>query len=102
MDHIRARKHRGATSLSNTCVACASCNASKGSNVAGYDPATDALVALFHPRRDAWDDHFIWEGATLVGISATGRATIDVLRINGVERVRFRDLLIIAGLFPPS
>jgi hypothetical protein len=64
MDHIRARKHRGATSLPNTCIACANCNGAKGSNVAGYDPVTDELVVLFHPRRDTWDDHFIWEGAT--------------------------------------
>ena len=44
VDHIRARKHRGPTTLQNTCWACAYCNNGKGSNAAGYDPQTDELV----------------------------------------------------------
>lgn len=102
LDHIRARKHHGPSTLQNTCLACALCNAAKGSNAAGYDPDTDELVPLFNPRRDTWDEHFEWVGALLVGKTAVGRATIDVLRINGSERVAHRSLLMAGGLFPPA
>src|SRR5882724_196664 len=102
VDHIRARKHRGPTTLKNTCWACANCNASKGSNAAGFAPATDELVRLFNPRTDRWQDHFAWRGPRLVGKTPIGRATIDVLRINTMERVEHRRLLIATGLFPPQ
>ncbi|MBO0697111.1 MAG: HNH endonuclease [Zavarzinella sp.] len=46
IDHIRAKKHRGPTSLKNTYLACAQCNAAKGPNAAGYDPDTDQLVPV--------------------------------------------------------
>jgi hypothetical protein len=39
-------------------------------------------VALFHPRRDLWHDHFDWRGAWLFGRTATGRATIEALEMN--------------------
>jgi 5-methylcytosine-specific restriction endonuclease McrA len=38
IDHIRARKHRGLTTMDNTCLACAHCNAAKG---------TDATAGLY-------------------------------------------------------
>ena len=67
--------------------------------MAGYDPATGELVPLFNPRRDGWNEHFAWDGAILVGRSAIGRATIDVLRINDPDRVEHRRLLIAAELW---
>src|SRR5438876_11213670 len=82
IDHIRARKHRGLTSMGNTCVACAQCNGAKGTDATAFDPETDALVPLFNPRSDAWHEHFHWEGPILVGKTAIGRATIALLRIN--------------------
>jgi hypothetical protein len=102
IDHIRAKKHRGAHSLENTCIACAHCNAAKGSNAAGYDPETDDLVPLFNPRKDSWEEHFFWDGALLVGKTPVGRATIHVLNINDPIYVDQRDYLIKADLFPPD
>lgn len=99
LDHIRARKHRGPSDAANLCWSCAQCNAAKGPNVAGHDPATDQLVALFNPRADRWDDHFAWSGALLTGRTAVGRATIDVLRINDANRTAHRAMLMRAGLY---
>jgi hypothetical protein len=93
LDHIRAKKHRGQTSLQNTCWACAYCNLAKGPNVAGYDDETDELVALFNPRTEEWKEHFFWEGPVLRGKTPKGRATVDVLRINDPERVEHRRLI---------
>jgi len=100
LDHIRARKHDGPTTLGNLALTCLPCNSYKGPNAAGYDPESGALVALFNPRSDNWEEHFEWQGATLLGRTPVGRATIVVLRINAAERIEHRHLLIEADLFP--
>ncbi|MBW3540283.1 MAG: HNH endonuclease [Planctomycetes bacterium] len=61
IDHIRPRKHAGRSTLDNLALACFYCNSYKQSNVAGYDPDTDELVPLFHPRQQIWADHFEWQ-----------------------------------------
>src|SRR3954451_15484450 len=101
IDHVRAKKHHGATALDNLCWACADCNVHKGANPAGFDFETGDLVPLFNPRRDTWSDHFAWDGPSLTGKTAIGRATIDVLEINHPERVEMRRMLIKSRLFPP-
>ena len=102
IDHIRAKKHRGQTTLQNTCLACAYCNATKGTNAAGYDPITDQLVPLFNPRADLWSEHFEWNGPILVGKTPIGRATIEVLGMNRPKRVEHRRLLLEAGGSEPG
>ena len=57
------------------------------------------MTALFNPRRDVWSEHFRWTGAVLQGLSAQGRATIDVLKINLPKRVATRRNLMAAGTF---
>ena len=102
LDHIRAQKHSGADDIWNCAWSCLPCNSFKGPNVAGYDPETDRLFALFDPRRDAWSEHFEWDGPLLVGLTPVGRTTIEVLRINQAERVEHRRRLLLAGLFEYS
>jgi hypothetical protein len=102
LEHVRARKHSGRTMLANLAWSCLPCNSYKGANVAGFDPETDSLEPLFNPRHDTWKDHFVWEAATLVGLTAIGRATIDVLRINRSERLLHRQLLLASGRSLPG
>ena len=71
-------------------LACIECNLAKSSNLTGIDPTTDAIVQLFNPRTDDWEEHFVWQGPLLVGQTPTGRATIRVLNINDDERQRVR------------
>jgi hypothetical protein len=92
VEHIIARKHHGPTDEENLCLACIACNQYKGSNIAGIDPKSRLLVRLYHPRNDRWDDHFRWQNEILVGLTDIGRATIDVLKINGVDRVHWRQM----------
>lgn len=99
LDHIRAQKHSGLTTLDNLAFACLPCNSYKGPNAAGFDPLTQSVEPLFNPRKDEWADHFEWDDATLRGKTAVGRTTIDVLRINLAERVEHRAMLIEAGVF---
>ena len=102
IDHIRSKKHHGRSVLSNLCLACANCNAFKGSDVAAYDPASGKLTELFNPRLDAWADHFAWRGPRLFGKTARGRATVALLRINLSSRLEHRRMLVTAGVFLPK
>ena len=99
LDHIRAQKHAGLTTAANLAWVCLPCNSYKGPNVAGYDPESNSLQPLFNPRKDIWAEHFAWDGPLLDGLTAIGRTTIEVLRVNLPGRVEHRRLLIEAGCF---
>ena len=100
IDHVIAKKHRGETAADNLALTCFYCNSYKGPNIAGLDPEDEAHTPLFHPRRDVWSDHFRWNGAELIGLTAVGRTTIDVLRMNYVDALAVRAALIDEGVFP--
>src|ERR1700722_17991224 len=82
IDHVVAHKHGGQTVSENLALSCFRCNSHKGPNIAGIDPQSGRVSRLFHPRRDRWTNHFVWNGAMLVGRTAIGRTTIDVLWMN--------------------
>ena len=63
---------------------------------------TRKLTPLFNPRRLKWSRHFRWEAAYLVGRTAIGRVTVELLKINDPFRVELRQELIEEGLFPPA
>jgi HNH endonuclease len=102
IDHIIARKHRGATVVANLALACFACNNHKGPNIAGIDPSSGNVTRLFHPRRHKWSRHFRWDGPILVGRTPIGRTTIAVLEINLPYRVAFRRSLMMEGVLPPE
>ena len=91
VEHIVARQHDGGDSLENLALACHLCNAHKGPNLAGIDHTMNALVPLFHPRRDRWDEHFVETGGVIAGTTPVGRATVAVLDINHPARVALRN-----------
>ena len=76
VEHVIPKVHGGSDDLENLALACIDFNLHKGTNLTGIDPETNQITQLFHPRRQAWDDHFEWQGVYLVGRSATGRSTI--------------------------
>ncbi len=100
IDHIIARKHHGSDVPDNLALACFACNNHKGPNVAGVDSNTGEVVRLYHPRRDKWEEHFEWQGASLVGRTAIGRVTVDVLEFNLPHRIQLREMLMEEGVFP--
>jgi hypothetical protein len=99
VDHVIAAQHGGPTADANLAWSCLHCNKHKGPNIAGIDPETGQLVALFHPRRQRWDRHFAWDGPTLVGRTRSGRATIRVLAINVPDFLAFRAELMEEGAY---
>jgi hypothetical protein len=57
------------------------CNLHKSSDLSGIDPEEDAITPLFHPRRDRWVEHFVFQGAFIVGLTPVGRATVRTLNM---------------------
>ena len=102
VDHIIAEQHEGGDEPSNLALACAHCNRHKGPNLSGLDPVTRELTRLYNPRQDRWREHFAWQGAVLIGLTAVGRTTIQVLAINDPVEVAAREMLIAEGRFPPK
>lgn len=102
IDHIEPRSAEGTNKPENLALTCPHCNAYKWTATESADPATGEPASLFHPRRQSWDQHFEWApGGTgeLLGRTATGRATIQCLRINDADMIELRRLLIELGLF---
>jgi hypothetical protein len=99
VEHVVAKQHRGGDTLGNLAYSCLRCNLHKGPNLAGIDPKTKKLTRLFNPRRHRWSRHFRWQGAVLLGRSAVGRTTIEVLAMNDPARVALRQELMDQGLF---
>lgn len=103
IDHIIPEFHHGPTIASNLCLSCFPCNRRKGTNLSGVDSQNrNKITKLYNPRRHSWSRHFKWDGPVLVGRTAIGRVTIDVLGINQHLRVWQRRELIEEGVFPTS
>lgn len=97
LDHIIARQHGGEDDESNLAWSCHRCNLCKGTNLTARDPDSTAIVPLFHPRTERWEDHFALREGRIVGRTASARATAWLLQMNIEERVNLRRMLEGAG-----
>ena len=102
IDHVVAVKHGGQTVSENLAYACAECNRYKGTDFATIDLATGAIVSLFNPRTQQWHEHFALNGARIVGLTAAGRVTVELLHLNSDARLLERETLIADGRYPPA
>lgn len=98
IDHIIAQKHQGKTEPDNLALSCTICNKHKGSDIASITSDTGNVIALYHPRRDIWTNHFKIEDAQILPLTPTGEVTVRLLQFNSMNRVQERALLIEAGL----
>jgi hypothetical protein len=99
IDHIIPRQHDGRMDPDNLALACLHCNRHKGPNLAGRDPLDGTIVELFHPRHQIWAEHFEWRDADVIGLTATGRATVQVLAMNAPDFKAIRQSLRQEGAF---
>ena len=101
VDHFIPIKHGGTDEVDNLCLACFDCNMYKSHDLTGFDPDTGEITALFNPRQYVWAEHFVLqENMQIQGLSAQGRTTISVLRLNLNERVENRLALAELGVYP--
>lgn len=101
VDHIIPRAVGGETVAENLALACVSCSLRKAARQVAIDPQSGAEVSLYHPRRDPWHEHFQWEGVYLIGLTATGRATVEALHMNRPLIRAIRDVEAALGRHPP-
>jgi hypothetical protein len=97
IEHIVARQHGGSDDADNLALACHRCNLHKGPNLSGVDPLNGSVADLFHPRREVWTDHFRFRDAHIEGLSASGRATVEVLDMNDARRIELRQEIMASG-----
>ncbi|QSJ19754.1 HNH endonuclease [Nostoc sp. UHCC 0702] len=100
IDHVVAVKHGGQTIADNLVLSCLSCNRYKGSDLTSIDPVNGEITPLFNPRSQNWTDHFKLEDGYIVGLTAIGRTTIFLLKLNDLTRVQIRQALIMQNLYP--
>lgn len=100
IDHIRPVAADGQTVENNLALACVSCSLRKAARIAAVDPETGDVVPLFNPRSDPWNEHFRWENVRLIGITAIGRATINLLDLNRPVILAIRQEEIVLGRHP--
>jgi hypothetical protein len=103
IDHIIPLSLGGSDELDNLALACFHCNRRKANKLTALDPVSGEEVHLFNPRRDAWDEHFIWssDGLYIISLTAIGRATVEALELNRERIISIRVADKIIGRHPP-
>jgi 5-methylcytosine-specific restriction endonuclease McrA len=81
VEHIVPVVAGGPTTRENLWRSCRDCNERKGAQTQARDPESGEIVSLYHPRAQRWNAHFRWsdDGLFIVGITPTGRTTIEAL-----------------------
>src|SRR3989304_7401236 len=88
VDHVIAEKHGGPTQSENLCLSCYWCNSYKGSDLSSVDwEADSAIIPLYNPRQQVWDEHFQLDGVRIIPQTAAGRVTVYLLQLNAPERI---------------
>lgn len=104
IDHIIPEAADGTSDTDNLWLACSTCNSHKAAKVSATDPQSGEIAPLFNPRLQNWADHFHWtdDGVRIVGLTPTGRATVEALRMNNIQILKSRFLWAGAGWHPPT
>ena len=102
VEHIVPVSRGGNDTAANWALACRACNLYKATHVSGNDPESFAIVRLFHPREDQWEDHFrvAAESGEIEGLTPIGRVTVVRLGMNSAAQVVARQQWMRLGQFP--
>jgi hypothetical protein len=102
VEHVVPVAQQGADDESNLALACRACNLYKTAYVTGIDEVSRSEAALFHPRQDRWEEHFVVDPETysIQGLTPVGRATVARLRMNAPLQLEARRQWARLGLFP--
>ncbi|MFM9951777.1 MAG: HNH endonuclease [Saprospiraceae bacterium] len=103
IEHLIPLIKAGTSNLDNLAYSCQGCNSFKGVATDAKDPSTGLIAPLYNPRIDSWGAHFQWteDFSSIAGVSPTGRATVQRLRLNRASVVRLRQILVVLALHPP-
>jgi HNH endonuclease len=101
-EHIYPRVAGGSHAAENLALSCQGCNGHKAVKIGAIDTITRVMTPLFHPRRQKWEDHFVWtaDGTEMAGKNSVGRATVVALRLNRPGLKNLRRLMVNSGVHP--
>ena len=104
VEHIIPRSHGGNTTLDNLALSCQGCNNHKYNKTEAKDSLSGNVVSLYHPRQQRWSEHFAWNDdfTIVIGLTPTGRATVETLQLNREGVVNLRHVLYMMGEHPPA
>ena len=102
VEHIVPLFKGGQDTDDNLALACRSCNLRKGIYTMGTVSDSEVEAPLFNPRTENWIHHFqaAPDTGSLIGLTATGHATINRLQMNSAAQMTARQLWMQLGLFP--
>ena len=102
VEHIIPLAKGGNDDLENLAWSCLGCNNYKFTAIEAPDMVTGFWVKIFSPRKDVWVEHFSWseDFSQMIGLTPTGRATINRLQLNRPGLVNLRTILTSAGYHP--
>ncbi|AFY81296.1 HNH endonuclease [Oscillatoria acuminata] len=101
IDHVIPVVAGGETIAQNLALACVSCSLRKGARQEIEDPETREMVSIFNPRQQKWNTHFAWNRVEVMGLTATGRATVKALNLNRSTLLAIRAEEELRGRHPP-
>jgi hypothetical protein len=104
IDHIVSLAQGGTDDSENLALACFHCNRRKSDRATGIDPESGLAFDIFNPRREQWNEHFIWSAdrTEIIGLTATGHATIAQLELNRPRILNIRLADVSVGRHPPQ
>ena len=104
VEHILPISRGGETNMDNLALACPGCNSHKYTKIEAIDPVDGALTPLYNPRLQRWRNHFSWneDFTRILGLTPTGRATVNALQMNRLGVINMRQVLFASGLHPPT
>ena len=102
VEHIHPVAAGGNSTEENLALACRSCNSFKGSRSSYQDPESNREEQFYHPRYDQWEEHFLASSGSseIAPLTAIGRATVSVLKMNSRSQLTARQFWIQLSLFP--
>jgi HNH endonuclease len=104
IEHVIPINKNGADTVDNLALACFHCNRKKSDKTTAIDPISGAEVPLFNPRKDNWNEHFIWspDGLLIVGLTPIGLTTVTALALNRERVINIRAADKAVGRHPPA
>ena len=104
VEHIFPISKGGTDDLENLALACQGCNGHKSTKTEAFDPISQTVAVFYNPRKDIWNEHFVWneDFTEIIGKTAKSRATIKTLKLNRQSVINLRRILVLAGEHPPT
>jgi cytochrome c1 len=95
IEHIIPQARGASDEADYLALAYQRCNNGKATAVTALDLRDGVRAPLFNPRSDVWEEHYVMNDdlTLMIGLTPTGRATINRLLLNRDGVVNLRKLL---------